>query len=100
MISRITFCSAQPLRIRRERLGPMPVNLLETLGCLLDGVEHGRPKGLHQLAGVDRADAPDHAGAEIALDAFQRGRRGRLEEGGLELQPMGSGRSARCPTPG
>ena len=71
-------------------LGPDAGDLLETLGRLLDGVEHGRSEGLHQLAGVDRADALDHAGAEIALDAFQRGRRGGLEEGGLELQPMGA----------
>ena len=36
-----------------------------------------------------RAAALDHAGAEIALDPFQFGGWGDLEEGGLELQPMG-----------
>ena len=69
-------------------LGPDAGDFLEAFGCLLDGVEHGRTERLHQLLGIDRADALDHAGAEIALDALQRGRRCSLEEGGLELQPV------------
>ena len=78
-----------PARADAQRpLGPDAGDLLETFGRLLDGVEHGRTERLHQLAGIDRADALDHAGAEIALDALQRGRRGGLEEGGLELQPV------------
>ena len=71
-------------------LGSDAGDLLKTFRRLRDDVEHVHPKGLHQLAGVDRADALDHAGAEIALDAFQRGGRGGLEEGRLELQPMGT----------
>ena len=71
-------------------LGPDAGDLPQALGALLDGVEHGLAERLDQLAGVDRADALDHAGAEIALDALQRGRRGGLEEGGLELQPVGA----------
>ena len=51
-------------------------------------LEHGRAERLDQLAGIDRADALDHAGAEIAQDPLERGRRRRLQEGGLELQPM------------
>ena len=78
-----------PARADPQRtLGPDAGDLLETFGRLLDGIEHGRTERLHQLAGIDRADALDHAGAEIALDALQRGRRGGLEEGGLELQPV------------
>ena len=56
-------------------LGPDAGDLLQAFGRLLDGVEHGRTERLHQLLGIDRADALDHAGAEIALDALQRGRR-------------------------
>ena len=78
-----------PARADPQRtLGPDAGDLLETLGRLLDGVEHGRTERLDQLSGIDRADALDHAGAEIALDALERGRRSGLEEGGLELQPM------------
>ena len=69
-------------------LGPDAGDLPQALGALLDDVEHGLAERLHQLAGVDRADALDHAGAEIALDALERGRRGGLQEGGLELQPV------------
>ena len=69
-------------------LGPDAGHLLQPLGCLLDGVEHGLAERLDQLAGVDRADALDHAGAEIAQDTLERGRRGRFQEGSLELQPM------------
>ena len=78
------------VRDPRGALGPDAGDLAQALGRLLDDVEHGLAEGLHQLAGVDRADALDHAGAEIALDALQRGRRGGLEEGGLELQAVGA----------
>ena len=71
-------------------LGPDAGHLLQPFGCLLDGVEHGLAERLDQLAGVDRADALDHAGAEIAQDTLERGRRGRFQEGSLELQPMRS----------
>ena len=70
-------------------LGPDPGHLPQALGALLDGVEHALGERLDQLAGVDGADALDHAGAEIAFDALERGRRGGLEEGGLELEPVG-----------
>ena len=46
------------------------------------------PKARTSLLRVDRADAADHAGAEILLDALERGRRARLQEGGPELQAM------------
>ena len=89
MISRITFWSAQPRADPLGALGPDPGHLPQALGALLDRVEHGLGERLDQLLGVDRADALDHAGAEIALDALERGRRGGLEEGGLELEPVG-----------
>ena len=65
-------------------------DLAQPVGLLLDDVEHGLAEGRDQLLGVHRADAADHAGAEILLDALQRGRRGRLQEGGLELQAVGA----------
>ena len=65
----------------QRQLGPVEQSnagdLLKTFRRLRDNVEHARPKSLHQLAGVDRADALDHAGAEVALDALQRGLVGR-----------------------
>jgi hypothetical protein len=35
----------------------------------LDDVEHPVAEGAHQLLGVDRANAADHAGREVLLDA-------------------------------
>ena len=40
--------------------------------------------------GIDRADAADQAEGEVVLDAFERGRRGHLQEGGAELQAVGA----------
>ena len=56
----------------------------------LDHVEHLLAKGPDQLAGVDRADAPDHAGAEILLDALDRRRFRCADEPRLELLAMGA----------
>ena len=89
MISRITFWSAQPRRIRSARFGPYPVHLPQALGALLDRVEHVLAERLDQLLGVDRPDALDHAGAQVPLDALECGRRGGAQEGGLELVPVG-----------
>jgi len=46
------------------------------------------PKARTRRFGVGRADAADHAGTEVALDAVERRGRGRLEEVGPELQPV------------
>ena len=46
------------------------------------------PKAPTILCGELGADAANHAGAEIFLDAFGRRRRGRLEKIGLELKAM------------
>ncbi len=88
MISRTTFCSAQPAAMRSARFGPMPSTSRRRSGLLLDDVEHRLTEGLHQALGIGRADAADHAGAEIAFDALERRGRGHLEEGGAELQAV------------
>src|SRR5439155_19048798 len=49
---------------------------------------HLGAKGLHQLAGKVRADAFDHPGAEVLLDAFQRRGRHDTQLRRLELQAM------------
>ena len=49
MISRITFCSAQPATMRAARFGPMPVTSRSRCGLGLDQVEHRRAEGRHQL---------------------------------------------------
>ena len=74
----------------RGALGADPGHLAQPAGLLLDHLEHRLTECTHQLLGVDRADAADHAGAEVLLDALQRGRRRRLEERGLELEAVGA----------
>ena len=72
----------------RDLPGPLvadAVDLAQALGCLLDDVEDRRAEGADQPAGVDRADALDHAGAEVALDAAEGVRRRDLDEHGPEL---------------
>src|SRR5512132_2583160 len=64
------------------------VDLPQTLGGLFDGVEHLFAEGLHQLPGVDRADALDHSRSEILLDALGRRRRRRTQEVGAELHAV------------
>jgi hypothetical protein len=94
-------CAGTDDRADHLRLGPAVLDALgalgadagdlaQALGVLLDGVEHRLGEGLDQLPGVDRANALDHARAQVLLDAFERGRRGGAEEGGLERQPVGA----------
>ncbi len=66
------------------------VHLPQAVGLGLDDVEHLLPEGAQQLLGIDRADAADHARGKVLLDAFDRCRRGGLEEPGLELLAMGA----------
>ena len=70
------------------RFGPMPSTSCSALGRLLDDVEHLFAEGLDQLLGVDRADALDHAGGEVLLDALGGGRRCRAQEIGAELHAV------------
>ena len=46
-------------------------HLAQAIGLGLDHIEHLLAESLHHLLGVDRADAADHAGAEILLDAVE-----------------------------
>jgi hypothetical protein len=80
MISRITFCSAQPAMIRAARFGADPGHLAQAARLLLDDVEHGFAEGAHQLLRVDRPDAADHPRAEIFLDPLDRRKKRSLEE--------------------
>ena len=71
-----------------DAAGPHPANprhLTQALGRLLDHLQYLRPEGGHQLAGIDRADAADHARAQVFLDPLGRGGRRGAQEGGLEL---------------
>jgi hypothetical protein len=63
-------------------------DLAQSGRCLLDDIEHRRAEGAHQPAGVDRTDAFDHAGAQIALDPTEGVRRSDLDEHGPELPPV------------
>ena len=89
MISRTIFCSAQASVMRLARTGANPGHLTKPIRLGLDDVEHLLPERLHHLLGVDWANAADHSGAEVFLDAIDRGRGGRAHEARLELLAMG-----------
>ena len=65
-------------------------HLAQPIRLGLDDVEHLLAERLDHLLGVDRTDAADHAGAEILLDAVDRGRRRGAHEARLELLAMGA----------
>ena len=90
MISRMIFWSAQPAMMRAARFGPMPMISRRRSGSCSISSNTAAPKARTSFVGIDRADAADHARAEIFLDPLQRGGRARLEEGGPELQAMGT----------
>ena len=74
-----------------DALGPHRADarhLAQALGLRFDRVEHFLPKGPNQLLGVDGADTADHAGAEILLDAVDRGRRRGPQKSRFELLAM------------
>ena len=86
---------ADPLLVRPGRgdpVGPLrtdPLDLAQTRRIGLDDVEHVRAEQPHHAPGISRTDTPDHAGAEIFFDAFDRRGGGDLQETRAELQPMG-----------
>ena len=89
MISRTIFCSpgaGDPLGAHGADAG----HLAQAVGLRLDHVEHFLAERLDHLPGVDRADAADHPGTEIFLDAFGGCRRRRAQEARLELLAMGA----------
>src|SRR5262249_20416334 len=55
---------------------------------LLDDLEHGFAENAHELLRIDRADAADHAGAEIFLDPLDCRRCRGLKERGPELDTV------------
>ena len=65
-------------------------HLAQPIGLGLDDVEHLLAERLDHLLGVDRADAADHPGTEILLDAVDGGRRRGAHEARLELLAMGA----------
>src|ERR1700722_8168071 len=65
-------------------------DLPQTASLRLDDLEHLVAEGTQQLLGIGRADAPDHTGGKVLLDALDRcGLRG-LEKPGPELLAMGT----------
>ena len=77
----------------RDALGahrPDAGHLAQALRFGLDDVEHPLAECLDQLPGVDRADAADHAGGEILLDAIGRGRSRAAQKAGFELLAVGA----------
>ena len=85
---------ADPLLVRPGRgdpVGPLrtdPLDLAQTRRTGLDDVEDVRAEQADHPRGIDRADAPDQAGAEIFFDAFHRRGGGGFQETHAELQPV------------
>ncbi len=46
-------------------------HLTQPLRCAFDDIEHLLAEGLDHLLGVNRPNAPDHAGGEVLLDALK-----------------------------
>ena len=75
-----------------DALGAHPANpghFAQPVWFGLDDVEHLLAERLDHLPGVDGADAADHAGAEVFLDAVDRRRRRGAHEALLELLTVG-----------
>ena len=64
--------------------------LAQPLGLGLDNVEHLVAERADQLSGIDRADAPDHPGAQILLDALDGRRLRGADEARPELLAVGA----------
>ncbi len=69
---------------------PDAADLPQPFGVRLDDVEHPLAEGADELLRVDRPDPPDHAGAQVPLDALGGGGRGGLQEPGSELRAVGA----------
>ena len=69
-------------------LGTDPRQFFQPLRGGFNHLEHGLPKGPHQLLGKVGTDAFDHPRPQILLDPGQRRWRNALEGVGLELQTM------------
>jgi hypothetical protein len=65
-------------------------HLAQAIGLGLDHVEHLLAERPDQLPGVGRADAADHPGTEILLDALGRRRRRGAHEARPELLAVGT----------
>ncbi len=68
---------------------PDAVDLVQPVRRRLDDVEDLLAEGAQELPGVGRADAPNHAGREVFLDAVGRGRGRCAQEPCLELLAVG-----------
>ena len=64
-------------------------HLAQAIRLSLDRVKHLLAESTHKLFCVDRADASDHAGAQVFLDTVDRRRCGGAQEARLELLAMG-----------
>src|SRR6202035_5024427 len=66
------------------------VDLAQSVRGRLDDVEYLLAERANELLGVNRANAPDHAGREILLDAVGRSRGRCPQELGFELLAVGA----------
>jgi hypothetical protein len=69
---------------------PDAVNLAQPVRRCLDDVEHFLAEGAYQFFGIDRPNAPDHAGRKVFLDAVGRSRGRCAQEAGPELLAVGA----------
>jgi hypothetical protein len=90
MISRTAFCSAQAAGMLAARTGPDAVDLAQPVRRCLDDVKDLFTKGAHELFGIDRSHASNHARGQVFLDAIGRGRRRGPQKPRFELLPVGA----------
>ena len=90
MISRTVFCLRPGVGDALRTYPADAAHLAQPFRLRLDDVEDLVSKRPDQLAGIDRADAPDHAGPEVFLDALDRRRRRTPQEARLELLAVGT----------
>jgi len=69
---------------------PDAIDLTQSIRSALDDVENLLAECAHELLGVDRPYAADHAGGEVFLDAVGRRRRRGAQEARFELLAMGA----------
>ena len=69
---------------------PDAVDLTQSIRGGLDDVENLLAECAHELLGVDRPYAADHAGRKVSLDAVDRSRGGGAQEPRFELLAVGA----------
>jgi hypothetical protein len=86
--NRLLFCPSSENAGSANR--PDAVDLAQPIRRSLNYVEHLFAEGANKLFRVGWANAPDHTGGEVFLDAVDRSRSRRAQESRFELLAVGA----------